>query len=165
VRLTRVLLLVVVVVLGSAWPAAAHTALVSTDPADGARLDTAPERIVLTFNEPIRPLSDASLQVDGTAQAADVQSDGSRLVVTPSEGFAGSYEIHYRVISADGHPVSGSTAFEVVGEGVKASAAGATTEADDEGGVPTALWGVLGAVVVLGIAAFAMTSLRGRTSR
>ncbi|MFS0885378.1 copper resistance CopC family protein [Aeromicrobium sp. 179-A 4D2 NHS] len=164
-RLIRVLLLVVIVVLGSAWPAAAHTALVSTDPADGARLDTAPDRIVLTFNEPVRPLSDASLQVDGTAQEADVRIDGPRLVLTPSEAFAGSYEINYRVISADGHPVSGSTAFAVVGEGVKATGAKGATAQDDEGGVPVALWGALGAVVVLGIAAFAVVSLRGRASR
>lgn len=174
-RPSRVVLLVLALVLGWAWPAAAHTALFSVDPADGATLDAAPDRIVLTFNEPIRQPSDASVSVDGSTRDADVRVDGPRLVVTLAEPVPGSYEINYRVISADGHPVSGTSGFTVAGATQSPGAqtpdepseapSPVASDSDDESGVPPALWGVLGAVVVLGVAAFAVISLRGRSSR
>lgn len=175
-RPSRVLLLVLALVLGWAWPATAHTALLSVDPADGARLETAPDRIVLTFNEPIRQPSDASVSVDGSTRDVDVSVDGPRLVVTLADPVPGSYELNYRVLSADGHPVSGSSAFTVAGSAEQSPGAqtpvepsedpsAVASESDDQGGVPPALWGVLGAVVLLGVAAFAVISLRARSSR
>ena len=83
-RPTRLLLLVLAFVVAGAWPAGAHTSLLSSDPADGARLDTAPEQVVLTFSEPIREPSEASVQVDGRTLEARVSVDGPRLVVTPA---------------------------------------------------------------------------------
>jgi CopC domain len=42
-----------IALLCSALPAAAHAALVSSDPADGATLSSPPTVITLTFNEPV----------------------------------------------------------------------------------------------------------------
>ncbi|HEY6796068.1 MAG TPA: copper resistance protein CopC, partial [Kineosporiaceae bacterium] len=47
-----VVALVAVLTLFTAGAATAHDVLVSTDPADGARVPTAPARIRLTFDEP-----------------------------------------------------------------------------------------------------------------
>ncbi|HEY4152665.1 MAG TPA: copper resistance protein CopC, partial [Pseudolysinimonas sp.] len=43
------LLLAVAAVLGVAAPAAAHAVLVSSDPADGSRLDASPAQVTLHF--------------------------------------------------------------------------------------------------------------------
>lgn len=157
-RPTRLLLLVLAFVVAGAWPAGAHTSLLSSDPADGARLDTAPEQVVLTFSEPIREPSEASVQVDGRTLEAQVSVDGPRLVVTPASPAGGSYEINYRVVSADGHPVSGTTTFDVTsGPTVEPTeAAAASSVSDENGGVPTVLWIVLGGIVVVGALAFAL---------
>ncbi len=95
-------------------PAQAHTSLLSSDPSDGARLDAAPQQIVLTFTESLNEPSEASVVVDGTTHDATVQIDGPRLLVEPSgEQPDGAYEINYRVVSADGHPITGTLAFTV----------------------------------------------------
>lgn len=114
-------------------PAQAHTSLISTDPTEGARLASVPEQVVLTFSENLREPSQVGVAVDGEAVEVEFQVDGPRVVVTPpSDAPEGAYDINYRVISADGHPVTGTLSFEV------AQAAGIATEeapADDE---PTA---------------------------
>ena len=47
-------------------PAAAHTDLISVDPADGSRLDQPPRQIVLEFSEEMNPeLSTVTLGIDG----------------------------------------------------------------------------------------------------
>ena len=50
VRLAACVVLAGSVLLGSAAAAAAHDALVGSDPADGAALDAAPAQVVLTFS-------------------------------------------------------------------------------------------------------------------
>ena len=155
-------------------PAQAHTSLVSSDPAQGARLEQAPERIVLTFTETLRQPSEASLLVDGTALTAEIDVDGPRVVVTPPADAAdGNYEVNYRVVSADGHPVTGTVEF-AVGDadavvddeptpGERSDAGDATT---DDGSVWTSplLLGVLVAAVALGAAVLLLVRGRSRTS-
>lgn len=181
-RLLRVLPLVLVALLALAGPAAAHTSLVSTDPGDGTTVDTAPEQVVLTFSENLREPSEASLMVDGDAVDADVAVDGPRLVVTAAQPAEGTHELNYRVVSADGHPVTGTTTFTVRASGAapaveptaseptvpaQSSEPAATGSGDepadtdsDSGGTPAWLWIVLGAVVVLGLGAVAVVRAR-----
>jgi hypothetical protein len=179
-----VLPLVLVALLALAGPAAAHTSLVSTDPGDGTTVDAAPEQVVLTFSENLREPSEASLMVDGDAVDADVVVDGPRLVVTAAQPAEGAHELNYRVVSADGHPVTGTTTFTVRASGAAPaveptaseptvpaqSSEPATTGSGDEpadtdtdadsGGTPVWLWIVLGAVVVLGLGAVAVVRAR-----
>lgn len=95
-----------------AGPAAAHARLIASEPAANATLDTAPEQVVLTFNEAVEA-EFGQLQVTGP--------DGERLDAAPftAEGAVaespltvattpGTYTVAYRVLSADGHPVEGS---------------------------------------------------------
>lgn len=110
-------------------PAQAHTSLLSSDPTEGARLASVPDRFVLTFSENLREPSEVGVAVDDEPIDADFQVDGPRVVITPpADAPGGAYDLNYRVISADGHPVTGTVSFEVA-----QAAAIATEEAPDEG--------------------------------
>jgi methionine-rich copper-binding protein CopC len=158
--------------LGSA-PAFAHTRLESSDPADGASLDTPPQSVTLTFNEAI-PADFSTVTVigpDGVAyQTGPVTTvDGKVSTAVSPLGPAGRYEIGYRVVSDDGHPVAGSVSFTLTrpatptttaaaapttGDGRTAAApapvpATAAASSPADGGMPIWPW-VVGAVVLVG---------------
>lgn len=170
VRTTAITLLCGLALLLGAGTAAAHTRLLGSDPADGARLDTAPQRVSLEFNEAMQPDFSTITVVgpDGAEfQTGAVTADG-RVVSTGVSplGAAGRYEIGYRVISEDGHPVTGSVAFTLTTPGptsatpedvapTTATAAPALPTddggdgGDRDGGMPVWPW-VVGAVVLVG---------------
>ena len=95
-------------------PAAAHNALLSTTPADGATVASMPTSVVLHFDLPSGRLgtSIAVLGPSGDIAAGDPQLvDGDvRQAVDPGSP-AGRYTVNWRVVSADGHPVQGSFSF------------------------------------------------------
>lgn len=100
----------------AAAPASAHATLVSSDPQDGASLDSEPRSVSVTFNEDVA--TPAQLQVtapDGTGVAeGEPAIDGTTVTQTLRDsGQAGRYTVAYRVVSADGHPVSGELTYEV----------------------------------------------------
>ncbi len=169
-RAVAVTLLAGLALLLGAAPAFAHTKLQSSDPADGASLDTAPQRVSLTFNENMTP-GFSTINVVGPEggtryETGEVAVEGG---VVSTEllplGPAGRYEIGYRVVSADGHPVTGSVAFTLTTPGPGASAATPAPAAppagaaapppaaaaldDDGGGTPVWPW-IIGAVVLVG---------------
>lgn len=152
-----------------AGPAAAHSRVVSSDPADGAQLDTGPARVSFTFNENLQP-SFPSLTVvgpDGNVWSkGDATVTGATVAVPVGQlGPAGTYTMAYRVTSADGHPVSGTRSFVLTKPGTgtpgpKASEAGHPATSTGSHGAPLWIF-VVAAVVVFGAAlAFALT--RGR---
>lgn len=101
----------------TAAPAFAHAALIASDPVDGARLDASPTRVTLTFNQDVEPQF-AAVTIsgpDGTAYAdGDVRVDGPNAAVAVKPlGPAAAYVVAYRVISADGHPISGQYTFQL----------------------------------------------------
>ncbi len=114
-----VALLVVVpalLVLGAPH-ASAHTELELSAPMPGAVLDSPPTTVRLVFNEPIStPL--ASVVVSGPDGANHAQGPptvtGAVLVqrLRPLP-VVGTYQVGYRVVSDDGHPVIGSLSFTV----------------------------------------------------
>ncbi|TQR87679.1 copper resistance protein CopC [Mycobacterium hodleri] len=98
--------------------AAAHTALVSSDPAKDANLSTAPTAVVLTFSEDINPAFATVVvkSADGSNWVGESpQVDGPRLTaaVGPGRLATGEYTVGYRVVSTDGHPVTGSYTFTI----------------------------------------------------
>ena len=175
----------VALLLGAA-PAFAHTRLESSDPADKSSVDTAPESVSLTFNEDIES-EFASMSVvgpDGTNYATgSVSTAGGQVSTAVSPlGPAGVYEIGYRVVSDDGHPVQGRVTFTLTmpGPGVATAAPAAaaaptaqaappaTTAVDPQAssqpseGAPIWPW-LVGAVIL--VAAGAVVALRlGRRS-
>lgn len=109
------LLLALAVLLATAPRAAAHNALQGTDPADGATVATAPERITLTFDQPAQALGteivvlgpDGATVSTGAAELVDQSVSQALTAALP----AGVFTVQWRVTSADGHPLSGEFTF------------------------------------------------------
>lgn len=109
------LLALVLALLAPALPAAAHAELESSNPADGATLAAAPAVIELVFNEPVTPVPDA-FRLFGSAgelPRPDATATGATVSVRPQGDATGRLLLAYRVISGDGHPVSGTLSFTV----------------------------------------------------
>lgn len=98
-----------------AAPATAHTALLKITPYDGAQLSAAPTKVVLEFNEPVSR-SFATVVVSTVAGVAVTRGKptvlGAKVTQLLSPDLAsGRYRVAYRLVSADGHPVSGESKF------------------------------------------------------
>ena len=112
------LLLALVLPTLTAAPAHAHAVLVASDPVDGSILSAAPARVSLTFDEPVRMVPGAVQVISSSGTKVD---DGARLVsgntvvelALPATLPRDSYTAMWRLISADGHEVSGSVSFGV----------------------------------------------------
>ena len=97
----------------------AHAQLLRATPADGAVLATPPEQIELEFSESVRLVDDAvRLFLTDSPTTTPVTLDAvvrDGLVTAPLPGGLpdGVYVLDYRVVSADGHPVSGAIGFRV----------------------------------------------------
>ncbi|MEU0720507.1 copper resistance CopC family protein [Streptomyces lavendulocolor] len=97
--------------------AAAHTELDISSPGANAELAGLPPRVTLTFSDPMTQkyakvavtTSDGKSAADGEPQVSGKQVT---LALDPASP-AGRYTVGYRVVSADGHPVSGSYTFTV----------------------------------------------------
>lgn len=145
--------------------AAAHSVLVSVDPADGSELANSPEQVVLTFNEEVNQNFATVAVTAGEGSPNQVSGEptvsGETVTAQVENLEPGNYTIGYRVTSADGHVVSGSSVFSVVDSGAAEadgadSAEGQPSEADaeasdsgDGSGINPAIWVVGGIAVVL----------------
>ncbi|MFD9480490.1 copper resistance CopC/CopD family protein [Streptomyces nojiriensis] len=107
-------------VLGGAAPAFAHAGLSGSDPAEGSVLGTAPKQVTLTFTESVS-FSDDSLRVlspeneranPRPAQHADGKENTARVELSDKLP-QGTYTVAWRVVSADGHPISGAFVFSI----------------------------------------------------
>ena len=105
----------------------AHAQLRSADPAAGTVLAESPAQVILTFNEGIAPLQMRLFAPDGTARDLEARAAGDRLIVPLPEGMAeGTHTLSWRVVSDDGHPVSGTHVFSI---GIETGAPAAAPEA------------------------------------
>lgn len=159
-KATLTALLTVCALLGLTQPALAHNVLISSDPAEGASLDAGPARVTLTFDQGITTgevnqivltgpggtrWTQGPVEVDRTVATAEVEPLGP----------AGKYTIGYRILSADGHPVSGEIAFTLTRAGTgspvqESTPAGTPAPPGDTGSSGLPLWAwVLGAVALL----------------
>lgn len=102
---------------GVAW---GHASLIQSSPEANAVLEEAPERVELTFNE---PLQTAFMSIQVTNQDGQrVDTGETRLLPTNSSVMEGDlktdlpsgvYTIQWRAISADGHRIEGIIPFQV----------------------------------------------------
>jgi methionine-rich copper-binding protein CopC len=142
-RLGAVLLMVVTALFGGAGTAGAHATFVSSDPADGASLASAPQRVTLVFDEPL-PQGLNTVAITGPGQTrwetGDVSTTGNTIstAMKPSAP-AGDYIVGYRIVSEDGHPLTGTVRFRLTTSGASAQPPPATTTAPETaaGGQPT----------------------------
>lgn len=106
--------------------AQAHDVLVEQNPQPGEVLDTAPERIVLSFNN---NLLDGATQIlisnaEGTVLDDGVaEISGRDAIFEPADLDPGAYHVAWSVVSSDGHRIAGQFVF-----GVGAESADAVTE-------------------------------------
>jgi copper transport protein len=110
------LLLVLGLLFAATGPAQAHATLLGSDPAEGAVVATAPERITFTFNETIGAVPGGVHVFDaqGDPVTASASATGSKLeVALPEPVEDGTLIVVWRIVSDDGHPVSGSLRFSV----------------------------------------------------
>jgi putative copper export protein/methionine-rich copper-binding protein CopC len=122
VRSGRLLIVLSAVLLALVTPASAqaHAILRSSDPAFGARLDTVPREIRLTFSEPPE-LAVSTIELlgpDGRAMLLGpiaYATESHRAIVAQIRGalVAGRYTIVWRVTGDDGHPTHGVISFEI----------------------------------------------------
>ena len=119
-RLALVLVLGIAAVALLAPSAWAHAGLISSDPASGATLASAPAQVVMNFTEE-PDLSLSVVHVLNTA-GADVEAGPVAIGANPKQLVSplpakladGSYTVSWRVVSAeDGHTTLGSFAFGV----------------------------------------------------
>ncbi len=100
-------------------PAFAHASLTSSTPQDGATLASPPAEVVFTFDDAL--LEDTETisinDIDGNVVASQqVTPQGASMSVPwPADIDAGTYQVAYRVVSADGHPVTGAITFTITG--------------------------------------------------
>ena len=122
--------------LFTAEPASAHAHLVKSLPSAGAVLAAGPSEVVLTFDQPIQAFPGANGMVVTGPQGSHwacgrARINGNTLTASMSEvGPPGAYQIHYRVLGADGHPITGSVPINIrrsASTAATASAASAAT--------------------------------------
>ncbi len=164
-RAVGALVAVLTVLAVFAPSAAAHDELISSTPAAGEQLESAPSEITLEFSAALLDLGGASTVVfvvdaSGTDWAAEqpvIEHNVVRVSLKPSMPDAG-YEVRWQVISGDGHPISGIVAFTVgdaapLSPAPTASASQPQSEATTSG--PRLVWVALGGAAIA-IAAYAL---------
>jgi methionine-rich copper-binding protein CopC len=120
----------VALVLGAA-PAAAHNTLSGSTPADDSTVTDPVTEVVLEFDQAVQ--SDfaqvAVLGADRTPYGSGAPVVVGRTVTQAVESLPdGRYDVSYRAVSADGHPVSGTISFTASGQAAPRPVATPTAE-------------------------------------
>ncbi|MCQ4083177.1 FixH family protein [Streptomyces sp. RB6PN25] len=137
------------VLLGTAAPASAHAALLTTDPGQGSVVKVAPTQVLLTFSEGVL-LSDDSLRVlapsgkdveRGTAHHAGDNQNTATVALRPGLG-NGTYTVAWKAVSADTHPVAGAWTFSVGAPSATSVNAGSLPGQQPGGGIVGTLYSI-----------------------
>lgn len=111
--------LIALTTLVLAPPAVAHSALLKTDPPNGAHLADSPKEISFTFSEDIEAdFATVAVAVDGRrAYELATRVEGPLVVASipaqPTDPGDQAWAVHYRVVSSDGHAIAGDLSFTV----------------------------------------------------
>ncbi|BAJ74321.1 uncharacterized protein, homolog of Cu resistance protein CopC [Microbacterium testaceum StLB037] len=114
------------VVLGGAQAASAHDSLESTSPSSGATVSSLSE-VSLDFSANLLGYDGGNIVIvlgpDGRHYETDcVDLSGPTLTAPVALGAPGEYQVEWRAISSDGHPISGSFSFTSTAAGASAGA-------------------------------------------
>lgn len=173
VKCARVIVVAVLTLLSIAFGAGqaqAHNILVTTQPPNGSTVAHAPAEVELTFDKPVQ-YGFTEVEVigpGGTYWAAGSPNVDGNTVTAPLRplGPAGHYTIRYRIVSADGHPVSSAAGFTLTAAGggspapgpvglrsLSANAVATSAATTTVGGIPFWAWLAAGCVltVLLGL--------------
>ncbi|WP_104043279.1 copper resistance CopC family protein [Arthrobacter sp. ZGTC412] len=140
--------------LGLAGPAAAHDAVESSTPAEGASVAVPPEQVTVTFsNNPLGIGSSFSIKDASGAEWADgpveiVDNVASQKL--KAGGPDGQYTVAWRVVSSDSHPIEGTFTFTASAAAEGAGPAASQTAGATVPGMGTAEPGVTAAPETVG---------------
>ncbi|MEI5583840.1 MULTISPECIES: copper resistance CopC family protein [unclassified Agromyces] len=178
--------------LAAPVPAFAHNSVIDEGPEADSRISAQPGEVWIETNDALLDLDGATaldvIGPDGRHYATGCPTVDGAIASAPADlGPAGEYTVAWRVVSADGHPITGDFAFdwapadgEAVAQGSAEAACGAASggdagvdagsaggEADETSdaaasGAGDAVWiaGAVIAVLAAGVAAFALTRRR-----
>ncbi|WEG10136.1 copper resistance protein CopC [Microbacterium horticulturae] len=167
-------LLAAIAVLGIAAPASAHDQLLSTDPENGSTVATLPDKVTLTFNDVVQDAGAEANQVKVMDASCTVIDDGAveiadNVVTQKISGTAtGPITVLWRVVSRDGHPVSGEFSFTVGDAAATASPSpcatgditSSTSATAQSSPVPWIIGGIVLVVIVAGVILLLVTRSR-----
>ncbi len=146
--------------------ASAHSQLVSTSPVDGAVLDSAPGLVSFTFDEPLLAGTDTiSINDDqgNVIVSVDATVEGSTISAPWPVGTGpGDFQIAYRVVSDDGHPVTGAIMVTIAAASSQQSAqpSASAPAAVDTGAAADPPRGIAaGIVIAIAIGAFVLAAV------
>ena len=141
-------------VLGPVGSAVAHDVLAGTTPAPDATVDTAPATVSLEFSDAPQTLG---TDVVVTGPAGDTVSDGTPQIAgsTVTQQLAGglpagTYTVDWRVTSADGHPLTGSFAFDVARDAPVAAPVGGASASSDASSFPV-VWILIALIAAVAV--------------
>lgn len=125
--------------LADAAPAFAHDELIGSSPEQGEVLDASPEAIGLSFSNDIIEVGTTVVVVDHHGEEISVEEPviaGSEVTVELPADLSGDYQVRWRAVSSDGHPIEGTIDFGVGAEatGVWVEQPPHTDEADEADG-------------------------------
>jgi methionine-rich copper-binding protein CopC len=133
----KIIVLTSVIMLSFFQPLAyGHSELVTSNPSASSTIEKLPEQIEVEFNEELLDLGSGNSVSIISPSGEDLgmgetSTDGARitrLLNTTSE--LGTFEVKYRVASADGHVLNGSFTFNLTEAAVVTSENEKTTEAE-----------------------------------
>jgi copper transport protein len=172
-RLAAILAAALAACLAASAAAGAHAQLEGTVPARGAVVRAQPPAVAFRFDEPVEGTFGAVRVYDrngGRADAGDAfhpNGRGSELAVHLKSHLAtGTYIATYRVVSADGHIVSGGFDFSIGRAGGTGLTVGQLTAGHGSGAVTQAAFGLarglqfLAIAIALGALPFLLTTWR-----
>lgn len=168
---TWLVLPVAAALLLSPQPSAAHARLQTASPPASSRLDRSPSEIKLSFTEAIEVrLSRITVRSGGQLQTpgiSPVPGDPRSCIAAITPLKSGAYIVDWRVVSRDGHAMSGSYSFTIREPESQAAAAAPPVEATAPPPAASrremmARWlFIAGAAVLLGAAIASASSLGG----
>lgn len=118
--------------LAAAPSASAHDELVSSTPADGSVLEAAPAEIALVFSSELMDLGNQVIVVDAagtTVAEGEPVLNRETLVQALPALENGDYQVNWRAVSGDGHPITGTFSFTVASPEAEPAATPATSQA------------------------------------
>lgn len=147
--------LALALITSGAW---GHNVLIDSSPEDGATLSVAPDSVSFTFNDKISEVNPTLVVVgpNGNNFAGAPVLDYNTISAEFAAGPAGEYHASFRIVSADGHPVSGELTFtlepdaagDATGEPIGDQAD--ATAAETSSSTPW-VWIIAGVLAVIGV--------------
>jgi methionine-rich copper-binding protein CopC len=165
----------------AAAPASAHDELLASSPNAGDALAAAPSTVSLDFSSDVLTMGAVIVIIDAEGTnwvTGEPVLDGRNVTAAVSADIpSGGYEVRWRVVSSDGHPIAGIIPF-TVGDAAPLTRSTPGSAATDDPGQNTesqstqeddslgrvVLIGAIGAIIALAVFALVLFLLRRRNS-